>query len=128
MRSKKNALLNDIVSRPAGATIIYVTLQQTTEEIVQWLAENGIEAKAYHAGIDSSLREQIQQWFMNSDSAIVVATIAFGMGVDKSNIRYVYHFNFSKSLEAYAQETGRAGETNNWRGAKLISSIVIKSL
>lgn len=86
-----------------------MTLQKTAEEVAERLAADGFAATAYHAGMDADDRERIQQDFIASDDGIIVATIAFGMGIDKSNIRYVYHFNPPKSLEAYAQEIGRAG-------------------
>ncbi|MFO0810795.1 MAG: ATP-dependent DNA helicase RecQ [Gemmataceae bacterium] len=95
--------------RPRGATIVYVTLQRTAEEVAWMLTSKGTPARAYHAGLDAEVRHQIQDWFMESSNAVVVATIAFGMGIDKSNIRYVYHFNLPKSLENYGQEVGRAG-------------------
>ncbi len=92
-----------------GPTIVYVTRQQTAEEVAQKLTAVGHHARPYHAGLRDELRQQTQEWFMASDSAIVVATIAFGMGIDKSNIRAVYHYNLPKSLENYSQEIGRAG-------------------
>ncbi len=92
-----------------GATIVYVTLQKTAEKVARLLTETGFQARAYHAGLKDELRQQVQDWFMASETAIVVATIAFGMGIDKSDIRYVYHYNLPKSLENYAQEIGRAG-------------------
>jgi ATP-dependent DNA helicase RecQ len=94
---------------PVGPTIVYVTLQRTAEEVAQLLTAAGFDARAYHAGMKDDSRVHVQEWFMNSDQAIVVATIAFGMGIDKANIRYVYHYNLPKSLENYAQEIGRAG-------------------
>ncbi len=94
---------------PRQATLVYATLQKTAEEVANFLVESGFEAKAYHAGLDDEVRRGVQDWFMASDSAIVVATIAFGMGIDKSNIRAIYHYNPSKSLESLAQEIGRAG-------------------
>ncbi len=102
-------LASKLRSRSAGPTIVYVTLQKTAEEIASMLEKQGFHAKAYHAGLDAELRHQVQDWFMASDDAIVVATIAFGMGIDKRNIRYVYHYNLPKTLENYAQEIGRAG-------------------
>ncbi len=102
-------LLNRLRTRPRGSTIVYVSLQRTAEEIAERLAADGFAATAYHAGLDSDVRATIQQQFIDSGDGIIVATIAFGMGIDKSNIRYVYHFNPPKSLEAYAQEIGRAG-------------------
>ncbi len=102
-------LLNNLRERPAGAAIIYVTLQHTATEVAARLVTAGLPAKAYHAGMKNEDRSAVQEWFMRSDNAVVVATIAFGMGVDKANIRYVYHYNLPKSLENFAQEIGRAG-------------------
>lgn len=98
-----------IKSRPVGPTVVYVTLQRTASEVASYLAKCGFSARAYHAGLTSEDRAAIQEAFMESDDMIVVATIAFGMGIDKSNIRAVYHFNLPKSLESYMQEIGRAG-------------------
>jgi len=95
--------------RPPGATIVYVTLQRSAEAVRDRLIATGLDARAYHAGMTGEDRAAVQDWFFASDAAIVVATIAFGMGIDKPNIRYVYHFNPPKSLEGYAQEIGRAG-------------------
>ena len=103
------ALLERLRSRPPGSTLVYVTLQKTAEEIASYLSRDGFSANYYHAGLDAEQRSEIQQRFIDSDDGIVVATIAFGMGIDKSNIRYVYHYNPPKSLESYAQEIGRAG-------------------
>lgn len=89
--------------------IVYVTLQKTSESVAERLCSTGLQARAYHAGLKDEQRREIQDWFMQSDSAIVVATIAFGMGIDKSSIRSVLHYNPSKSIEGYAQEIGRAG-------------------
>ena len=102
-------LLERLRTRPRGATIVYVTLQRTAEEVAAALANEGFAARAYHAGLDTGERVATQDWFMKSEEAIVVATIAFGMGIDKASIRYVYHFNLPKSLENYSQEIGRAG-------------------
>ncbi len=108
-KERNNLLLDRLQQRPRGATIIYVTLQKTAEQVAEFINANGIVAKAYHAGMDSDVRHATQDWFMDSPEAIVVATIAFGMGIDKPDIRYVYHYNMPKSLENYMQETGRAG-------------------
>ena len=102
-------LVERIRQRPLGPTIVYVTLQKTAEEIAGLLSRSGLRAKAYHAGLEDEHRASVQDWFMNSSDGIVVATIAFGMGIDKANIRYVYHYNLPKSMENYAQEIGRAG-------------------
>ncbi len=107
--SQYATLLSRIRDRPRGATLVYVTLQRTAEEIAAQLSADGFDAMAYHAGFDFDVRAKVQQRFIDSTDGIVVATIAFGMGIDKSNIRYVYHYNPPKSLEAYAQEIGRAG-------------------
>ena len=102
-------LLDRLRRRPCGATVVYVTLQRTAEIAAAALAAAGLSARAYHAGLANEERAAVQDWFMASPDAVVVATIAFGMGIDKANIRYVYHFNLPKSLENYSQEIGRAG-------------------
>ncbi len=95
--------------RPPGAAVVYVTLQKTAETIAAALTAAGVDARPYHAGLESEQRAATQDWFMRENSPVVVATIAFGMGIDKSNLRAVYHFNLPKSLENYSQEIGRAG-------------------
>lgn len=104
-----DTLRQRLATRPRGATICYVTKQRTSEEIADALESAGFAARAYHAGLANELRAEVQQWFLEQPDRIVVATIAFGMGIDKADIRYVYHLNPPKSLEAYAQEIGRAG-------------------
>ena len=88
---------------------MYVTLQRTAETLAERLHAAGFPARPYHAGMEDADREEIQNWFLASQRGIVVATIAFGMGIDKADVRYVYHYNPPKSLENYAQEVGRAG-------------------
>jgi len=95
--------------RLQGAAIVYVTRQQTAEDLAKRLTTSGFKARCYHAGLPPADRASIQDWFAASSEAIVVATIAFGMGIDKSDIRAVYHYNLPKSLENYSQEIGRAG-------------------
>ena len=102
-------LIDRIGSRPPGSTIVYVTLQKTAERVAELLTSAGLSAHAYHAGMDSTARALVQDGWMRSDRGIVVATIAFGMGIDKADVRYVYHYNLPKSLESYSQEIGRAG-------------------
>jgi len=102
-------LLKRLGKRAPGPTIVYVTLQKTAERIAALLADAGHPAEAYHAGLDNGLRGAVQDRWMASDKGIVVATIAFGMGIDKATVRYVYHYNLPKSLESYSQEIGRAG-------------------
>jgi ATP-dependent DNA helicase RecQ len=89
--------------------IIYTLNRKTTEELADMLMANNIKAVAYHAGMDSKIRSDRQDQFMNEDVEVIVATIAFGMGIDKPDIRYVIHYNIPKSIENYYQETGRAG-------------------
>lgn len=89
--------------------IIYTLNRKTTEELADILVANGIKAVAYHAGLDSKLRSQRQDLFLSEDVQVIVATIAFGMGIDKPDIRFVIHYNIPKSIENYYQETGRAG-------------------
>jgi ATP-dependent DNA helicase RecQ len=89
--------------------IIYTLNRKTTEELADMLMANGIKAVAYHAGLDSKLRAERQDQFLNENVQVIVATIAFGMGIDKPDIRFVIHFNIPKSIENYYQETGRAG-------------------
>jgi len=102
-------LLERLRERPPGTTIVYVTLQRTSLRIAELLAEAGLPARPYHAGLGTEERVSVQEWWAGSDRAIVVATIAFGMGIDKADVRYVYHYNLPKSLESYSQEIGRAG-------------------
>jgi len=92
-----------------GATVVYVTLQKTAERVAQALVEAGVLAAAYHAGMTAPDRARIQDAFMADELRVVVATIAFGMGIDKADIRAVYHYNLPKSLEGYSQQVGRAG-------------------
>lgn len=102
-------LLSRLGDRPAGPSIVYVTLQKTAERVAGFLAGHGFDARAYHAGMNTERRTETQEAFMASDRMIVVATIAFGMGIDKADIRSVYHYNLPKGLEHYMQEIGRAG-------------------
>lgn len=92
-----------------GPTIIYATLQKQTLALAEDLQDQGFNARAFHAGLDTVLKMEIQDQFMARNDLIIVATIAFGMGIDKPNIRNVIHFNIPNSLESYSQEIGRAG-------------------
>ncbi len=102
-------LLKRLQFRKPGSWIVYVTLQKTAERLAETLRGAGFPAEAYHAGMESDERSAIQERWMASDRGIAVATIAFGMGIDKPDVRYVYHYNLPKSLESYSQEIGRAG-------------------
>ncbi|YCO04411.1 RecQ family ATP-dependent DNA helicase [Vibrio sp. VNB-15] len=107
--NKLTQLSDIIAAAPKLPSIVYVTQQQTAEQVANSLIRLGINAHAYHAGMKNDIREKIQQQFMDSQIDCIVATIAFGMGVDKSDIRRVIHFDLPKSIENYAQEIGRAG-------------------
>jgi len=98
-----------IKSMKTKSGIIYTLNRKTTEELADILKANGIKAVAYHAGLDSKLRSERQDQFLNEDVQVICATIAFGMGIDKPDIRFVIHYNIPKSIENYYQETGRAG-------------------
>ena len=102
-------LIDRLRERPPGSTIVYVTLQRTAARVAALLSAAGLPARAYHAGMSADDRVAVQDWWTASDRNIVVATIAFGMGIDKADVRYVYHLNLPKGLESYSQEIGRAG-------------------
>lgn len=108
-QDKRRRLVEWMTERPGQPSIVYVTLQKTAEHIAEHLQRNGIQAEAYHAGLPHDQREDIQRRFMAGQSNCIVATIAFGMGIDKSDIRNVVHFDLPKSIENYSQEIGRAG-------------------
>lgn len=103
------AMAKFIVQNKGKSGIIYTTNRKTTEELANMLVANGIKAVAYHAGLDSKLRSERQDLFLGEEAQVIVATIAFGMGIDKPDIRFVMHYNIPKSIENYYQETGRAG-------------------
>ena len=110
---KKDTTIKSIVryiSQNKGKSgIIYTLNRKTTEELADMLMANDIKAVAYHAGLDSKVRAERQDLFLNEDVQVIVATIAFGMGIDKPDVRFVIHYNIPKSIENYYQETGRAG-------------------
>src|SRR5207244_3250243 len=108
-RQRDQALIDRLRERAPGSTIVYVTLQRTAERVAALLAAAGLPARAYHAGMNADDRVAVQEWWTASNKNIVVATIAFGMGIDKADVRYVYHLNLPKGLESYSQEIGRAG-------------------
>jgi ATP-dependent DNA helicase RecQ len=94
---------------PADAGIVYCLTRRAVEETASWLKARGREALPYHAGLEAALRERHQERFIREEGVVIVATIAFGMGIDKPNVRFVAHLDAPKNLEAYYQETGRAG-------------------
>src|SRR5262249_32338005 len=94
---------------PRDAGIVYCRTRDKVEDVAQWLAARGRTALAYHAGLEASVRARNQDQFLKEEGVVIVATVAFGMGIDKPNVRFVAHLDAPRSLEAYYQETGRAG-------------------
>lgn len=113
LANKNEELYNSLKDNPKAPSIVYVTLQKTAENLATYLCSKGVESKAYHAGLGNEKREEIQNSFMSGASNCIVATIAFGMGIDKKDIRRVIHYDLPKSIENYSQEIGRAGRDGN---------------
>lgn len=106
---RPSLLVKKLRDRPPGSTIVYVSLQRDAEMAAKNLVDNGFNARAYHAGMSSENRAAVQDGFMDGSIDIICATIAFGMGIDKADIRYIYHYHLPKGFESYMQEIGRAG-------------------
>jgi ATP-dependent DNA helicase RecQ len=131
--SAREQLLRFLRAEHAGdAGIVYCLSRKRVEEIAGYLVEQGLDALPYHAGLDNEVRAANQSRFLNEEGVIIVATIAFGMGIDKPNVRFVAHLNLPKSIEAYYQETGRAGRdglpANAWMVYGLQDVITLRQM
>ncbi|GAA6168267.1 DNA helicase RecQ [Sessilibacter corallicola] len=116
VQPKKNArtqLIQFLKARRQQAGIVYCLSRKKVESTAEWLRKQGINALPYHAGLDTSIRADNLKVFLQEDAVVMVATIAFGMGIDKPDVRFVCHLDLPKSIEAYYQETGRAGRDGN---------------
>ena len=123
-QSDKNQLLSFIErSHPGESGIVYVRTRKRTETIASWLHEKGVSALPYHAGLDTEVRFDNQKRFLENDVDVMVATIAFGLGIDKPDVRFVAHLDLPASMEAYYQETGRAGRNGQPADAWMVYSL-----
>jgi len=132
-QNSRERLWNYIQQRhPDDAGIIYCLSRKKVESVAEWLSTKGRTALPYHAGLSAKIRQQHQQRFLREDKVIIVATIAFGMGIDKPDVRFVAHLSLPKSIEAYYQETGRAGRdgapANAWMAYGLQDVITLRQM
>jgi ATP-dependent DNA helicase RecQ len=128
----KAQLARFIAGHPGDAGIVYCMTRRKVEETAAWLAGRGVAALPYHAGLDPGVRAENQTRFLGEEGLVMVATVAFGMGIDKSNVRFVAHLDLPKSLEAYYQETGRAGRdglpATAWMSYGLSDVVLLRQL
>ena len=130
-RSERHQLFDFIRQNHVGDVgIVYCLSRKKVDAVAEWLCEKGLNALPYHAGLSTAIRQKNQQQFLTQDNIIIVATIAFGMGIDKPNVRFVAHLDLPKSVEAYYQETGRAGRdglpANAWMAYGLGDIVVLR--
>ena len=118
----KKQILNFLKTHKGLCGIIYTFTRKEAESTAQFLCENGYASKAYHAGLSPAIKDEVYDAFVYEKIDIVVATIAFGMGIDKSNIRFVIHTSLPKTLENYYQEIGRAGRDGDMSYVYLLYS------
>lgn len=116
----RKQLIRFIAQHKEESGIVYCLSRKKVESTAEWLSSRGVTALPYHAGLSPELRRHHQQRFLNEEGVVVVATIAFGMGIDKPDVRFVFHMDLPKSLEAYYQETGRAGRDGAPAEVKMI--------
>lgn len=129
----RDHLLRFILNEHEGDTgIVYCLSRKRVDQIAQWLESKGLKALAYHAGMSNDVRQHHQERFLREEGVIIVATIAFGMGIDKPDVRFVAHLNLPKSIEGYYQETGRAGRdglpANTWMSYGLQDVITLRQM
>ena len=129
--SARTQLMAFLASHPGEAGIVYCVSRKKVEETAAWLSSQGLRALPYHAGMDAQTRRQHQQRFLREDGTVMVATIAFGMGIDKPDVRFVAHLDLPRSLEGYYQETGWAGRdaepAEAWLAYGLADVVLLKS-